>query len=262
MNDKKRNERALSKRKVELALLEEFLVLEGISHEEIVPVDPPSDPLDFIVTLAQGNRVGIELVGVDNKEQRRNNSLIDGHIVPGIARGLKERGVAVSVQLMWKQGLTRFAEEPKRIDSFIRSALDLVCQKAPNVGDEDVVLSVLDEDEERQLCAHGLNDVDSLAIQRVENLNQVSVLSFPLWLSPTLDEEGDGPVINVLEKKEMKLAEYRKRAQGGEVWLLIVTGAAFEQHVVASKVETRNAQTGFDRVYLLDLRERRVERLK
>ncbi|MET0401246.1 MAG: hypothetical protein ABW123_02535, partial [Cystobacter sp.] len=61
-----------------------------------------------------------------------------------------------------------------------------------------------------------------------------------------LDQEGDGPVIKVLEKKEMKLTEYRKRAKGGEIWLLIVTGAAFEQHVVASKVEIRSAKTGFD----------------
>jgi hypothetical protein len=50
--------------------------------------------------------------------------------------------------------------------------------------------------------------------------------------------------------------------QGGEVWLLITTGAAFNQNVAASLVSTKLVETGFDRVYLLDHNEQCTARLK
>lgn len=205
------------------------------------------------MNLDQQTRVGIELVGVDDEGHTSTIALIDRVIIPGIKEGLRDRGVVASVHLHWKPGLSSFELGPKQ---FIQAVVDLADREASNAKKgEEVVFE--DDDEDQRLLELGLDDLDVLSIT-VGGLTQAEVLSSP----PAIWMEGDEPVLAALLKKEKKLLEYRNRAQGGEVWLLITTGAAFSQNVAASMVSTKLVETGFDRVYLLDHNEQRTARLK
>jgi hypothetical protein len=65
-----------------------------------------------------------------------------------------------------------------------------------------------------------------------------------------------------IRDKEDKLPEYKRILGDGDVWLLFVTGARFEQNVYTSLVKERNMQSKFDRIFLLDLRDETVVTLK
>lgn len=231
--------------------LDRFLALQGIRPEAI----RAGDPLDFILDLGGGCRVGVELVGVDDEAQRKNNAMADRHIAQKVDAALREQGYVLQVQLIWKFDLTQFSENPKRLRVFLDKLMAVINKEAPSLGDDEFVLS--DDEEDHQLQDLDLAELSDLVLRKMDHLTEPEVLSIPMaWA------QGSSGIMTALRDKEDKLPEYRRILGDGDVWLLFVTGARFEQNVYASLVKERNMQSKFDRVFLLDLRDEPVVTLK
>lgn len=231
--------------------LDRFLALQCIRPDAI----RAGDPLDFILDLGGGRRAGVELVGVDDEAQRKNNAMVERHIAQKVDAALREQGYVLQVQLIWKFGLAQFSEDPKRIRVFLDKLMAVINKEAPSLGDDALVLS--DDEKDQQLQGLDLAELSDLVLQKMDHLTEPEVLSIPMaWA------HGESGIVKALRDKEDKLPEYRRILGNGEVWLLFVTGARFEQNVYASLVKERNMQSKFDRVFLLELRDETVVTLK
>lgn len=230
--------------------LDHFLALQGIRPEAV----RVGDPLDFILDLGDGRRVGVELVGVDNDAQIKNNLMAD-RLAQKVDAALREKGFVIQVQLLWKFDLIRFSENDKRINVFLNNLMAVINKEAPFLGDDAFVLS--DDEENHQLQDLDLSELSDLVLQKMEHLTEPEVLSISMaWA------KGESGFMAALRDKEDKLPAYRRILGDGDVWLLFVTGSRFEQNVYASLVKERELQSKFDRVFLLDLRDETVVTLK
>src|SRR5262249_23176336 len=73
--------------------------------------------------------------------------------------------------------------------------------------------------------------------------------------------EGDGAhrVLEAVRRKESKLSAYVREARISQLWLLLVTGDGIGQ---SPPIEDLRIESRFDRVYVLDARDRRLFSLK
>ena len=68
-------------------------------------------------------------------------------------------------------------------------------------------------------------------------------------------------MIEAVRGKEQLLRAYAGDASLEEIWLLLVTGDAWQQATDSELTEQTRVETAFDRVYLMDLRTADVQRV-
>ncbi|HET7786658.1 MAG TPA: hypothetical protein VFL36_11865 [Myxococcales bacterium] len=156
------------------------------------------------------------------------------------ARGeLEARGLDVRVQVQFPALSTYFLEHPRRVAPLAREIADLAAAAvAPAVVGED------------GLRALGIEGPVRVVVQRSGEGPSVQTQSGPA----DFEAEGAHRLFEAVRSKEAKLSAYA--CEVSRVWLLLVTGESAAQP--AAGIENLHIESRFDRVFVLDARDRRL----
>ena len=162
---------------------------------------------------------------------------------------LEARGLDLHVQVHFPALSTYLVTHPRRVAPLARRIADVAATSdVESAPDSEVVIA---GDELAQL---GIEGPRLLAFQRFAGHSGPSVQ----MQGGTIEGEGAHRVVEAVRSKEAKLSGYARDASISRLWLLLVTGESITQTVVAMRIEDLQIESQFDRVYVLDARDRRL----
>ncbi|BDG05996.1 hypothetical protein [Anaeromyxobacter oryzae] len=223
-------------RETERRHIEEFLRLAGITATSFDQPDPP----DAILTI-DGRRVAVEhceLFERDLAENRSNVLALEGLLT----KELKASGLCLLV------GIGANAASPafRRLRTVERLAKRLAALALAHKDDTPFRPGI------PWIEAQGFPEIVMISVQRSDE--PLAIVSPSFW-GPGTESIGDAVM-----RKEAKLGRYR--ALVDDAWLLLVTGVNWTQATDSVITSGLQVESGFDAVYLLDLRESVVQTLK
>jgi hypothetical protein len=227
-------QQATERRHIEL-----FLELAGLVAETEF-----GDRPDCVLVLA-GRRIGLEhrelydqRVQAHGPHLQRFREFLQGE--------LEARGLDLHVQVQFPALSTYFVAHPRRVLPLAREIADLAA--ARDDGHTPAVIAA------RELLTLGIEGPTLVTFQRFEGECGPSVQT----QSGPADFEAEGAhrVVEAVRSKEAKLPGYSCDATISRLWLLLVTGETVAQTAIG--IENLRIESRFDRVYVLDARDRRL----
>lgn len=197
------------------------------------------------VLVLQGRRIGLEhreLYDQDLQASRPHLRRLGGIL----ESELEARGLPLHVQIQLPPRSAWLVAHPRRFAPLAQRIADFAAGSVlPGV---EVVISG------EQLARLGIEGPRLVALQRPDGRSRPSV---QIEGGP-IEGEGAHRVVEAVRSKEAKLSGYAREASLSRHWLLLVTGETLMQTVAAMRIEDLRIDSQFDRVYVLDARERRL----
>lgn len=224
-------------RATERAHIVEFLRLAEMDDLEGVTFD---DSPDAVLTIG-GRRVGLEHRELEEEVLRANDvNLRDFEDL--LLHELERLGVRLFVGI----GLSADAPQFRK-----RRDVEALARRVTAWARDHVSEAPL-RPSPAWLHKHGFPELVLLSIEPSDEPEAV--------VTPAAWGPGATSVLPAIRAKEVKLARYR--ATVTEAWLLLVTGATWTQMTDIALTTGLEVESLFEAVYLLDLRESRVQCLK
>jgi hypothetical protein len=222
-------------RETELRHIEEFLRLRGLSATSFEQPDPP----DAVLTV-EGRRIAVEHCELYEQDlaANRENVLALEDLLTGELRAL---GIRASVGIGADASSPAFrrrrdvAQLAKRLAALARAHVDNAPFQ-PGIP---------------WIEAQGFREIVMISIDPADEARAI--------VSPSFLGPGALSIHDAVRRKGVKLAAYRATVDAA--WLLLVTGATWTQATDSVLTDGLEVESGFDAVYLLDLREGVVQAL-
>jgi len=223
-----------------------FLELAGF-HANVIPGDRP----DFVLVM-EGRRIGLEhreLIEEELASNEPNFAWLEKELSAELAR----RGLDPHFHLsMSANAAAPFFRKRRQVARLVGQVADFAEALAASVT-VDAPLQV----SAPELAGKGIVELDFLRFERRRafDAGPLACVSRGSW-GPV-----DAAVIEAVRGKEQLLRAYAGDASLEEIWLLLVTGDAWQQATDSELTEQTRVETAFDRVYLMDLRTADVQRV-
>jgi hypothetical protein len=191
--------------------------------------------------LLPGRRIGLEhrelydqRVQAHGPHLKRFREFLQG--------ALEARGLDLHVQVQFPALSTWFVAHPRRVLPLAREIADLAAVRGPAVIASE------------ELFALGIEGPLLVVFQRFDGEGGPSVQTQSGVAG--FEAEGAHRVVEAVRSKEAKLSGYACDGSISWLWLLLVTGESVAQ--TATGIENLRIESRFDRVYVLDARDRRL----
>jgi hypothetical protein len=240
------NERA--QKETEQRHVLEFLARSGIA----ATVEGFGDRPDAVL-LVDGRRVGLEHSELTEPTLAQNADNLMW-FEPALERELSAAHVApditVSVIMRSEAPVLRAR---RQVDALASAVAAFAARRAPQVVvDEDLQVRA------RDLLREGVEGVDVVSIARHDHSLEDGPWAF---VSNGHWGPGDSTALAAVRRKEQRLHAYAGDPSLSEIWLLLVTGDHWTQSTDSALTRWTKVESGFARVYLLDLRIGELQRL-
>jgi hypothetical protein len=215
--------------------IETFVRLSGIAVDDLAFGDSPD-----AVLMTNGRRVAVEHRELEEEDLRsnRDNVLAFEGILD---RELRSLGVRVHVGVGIDASAPLFRRH-RDVEALAKRLALLVRSHASEVPLRPGTPWIREQ---------GFPELVMLSLESGDQPRAI--------VSPAAWGPGTTSIEAAIRAKEAKLATYR--AGVDEAWLLLVTGADWTQMTDSALTQGLKLASDFDAVFLLDLRERRVQRL-
>ncbi len=246
-------------------------LLNGAGALGLIEISAGDDPPD-VTARVDGHLVGIEVSASIEWAKAKSQSLMNSVVLPVAARlaaaaapgevkvGFEHLDIASSDRAKLEQLGSNIAEVVRALAAF-----------APVEGMEAVTMSALLRESARKLPSEGPRLTIHDEIRLPFGVNYVwfvragagpLVLALGSWIEETIPGPGLDEVEQRINDKRMKLPRWRD--QYDERWLVIPCPGFFSRTSVQQAKESgrRYPNTGFDRIYLIDNSDERINLLR
>jgi hypothetical protein len=202
----------------------------------------PGDRPDCVLVLP-GRRVGVEHGELYDQDLQAHRPHLR-RLEEALQAEMKARSLALHIHVDFPARSSYLVSHPRELKPLARRIAELAARvgRAP---DPELVI------EGAALTAAGIQGPSRLAFRRSDRAS-VRMHGGPF--------QGDGAhrVIEAVRRKEAKLSGYARDLSLSQLWLLLVTGESITQTVASLLIEDLRIESRFDRVYVLDARDRRL----
>jgi len=200
------------------------------------------DRPDCVLVLPDG-RVGLEHGELYDQELQAHRPHLE-RLEEALRAELEARGLRLHVHVEFPGRSSYLVSHPRELRPLSRRIADLAAQ-----------LSVQRESEVAV-------DGEQLSAWRIEGPSRIAFCAAESASARTqrgpIEGEGARRVLEAVRRKEAKLPAYARDARISQLWLLLVTGESLTQTVASLSIEDLRVESRFDRVYVLDARDRRL----
>ena len=225
-------QQATERRHIEL-----FLEVAGLRA-----VIEPGDRPDCVLVLP-GRRVGLEHGELYDEDLQAHRPHLQ-RLEEALHSEMEARGLALRVHVDFPARSSYFVSHPREVKPLARRIAALAAAVEAMRHPEIVI-------EGEDLSASGIEGPSRLAFRRWERPS-VRTHGGPF------QGEGAQRVVEAVRRKEAKLSGYARDRSVSQLWLLLVTGESITQTVASLLIEDLRIESRFDRVYVLDARDRRL----
>lgn len=217
---------------------------------------------DFIIAHDE-ELVGLEVAQLTDEDIARAHRTA-AHLAQKNLLSVLERSGKCLLVIMYTQENFKGFDSPESRQRFVENAARFIAFAAdhlpPPIGDAP------DQDDSGEFflangdrCAEaGLPEIHQLQVSTRHPIFGCAVEILPVLTYYS----GDHSLIEkVVAQKEAKRERYVRDTGLAKQWLLLVTGVVGAQPVVSDMVGKTSLQTGFERVYLLDVQQRTITSL-
>ncbi|MFL5310304.1 MAG: hypothetical protein ACJ79H_07630 [Myxococcales bacterium] len=223
-----------------------FLELAGF-HANVIPGDRPD-----CVLVIEGRRIGLEhreLIEEDLASNEPNLAWLEKELSAELARRGLDPHFHVS---MSANAAAPFFRRRRQVARLVGEVADFAEALAASVTfDAPLQISA------PELARKGIVELDFLRFERRRafDAGPLAYVSRGFW-GPV-----DAALVEAVRGKEQLLAAYVGDASLQEIWLLLVTGDAWQQATDSAFTRQTRVETAFHRVYLMDVRTGEVQRV-
>jgi len=203
------------------------------------------DRPDCVLMLA-GRRVGLEHGELYDQDLQAHRPHLR-RLEEALGSEMETRGLDVHVHVHFRSSY--LVSHPRELKPLARRIADLAAAARVKLARQAEV-----EIEGDELGALGIEGPNRLTFRRS---NRASV---QMHVGP-IEGEGAHRVVEAVRRKESKLSGYARDASISQHWLLLVTGESVTQTVASLLIDLK-IESVFDRVYVLDARDRKLLCLK
>ncbi len=223
-----------------------FLELAGLEAEAI-----HGDRPDFVLVVA-GRRIGLEheeLTEEDLASTSTNLTWLESELGAELRRRGADRDLHIAVSVNAASPLFRRRRD---LAELAKQVVGLALERAPRVR-RGVALQIY----ARELQLLGIVGPEFVHLSRTSGALQgaLATVSRGFW------GPGESSVLEAIRRKEQRLPDYVADPTLAEVWLLLVTGEAWQQATDSVLTKWTREATAFQRVYLMDLRTGELQRV-
>jgi hypothetical protein len=215
--------------------IQEFLRLSGLAVDSVEFADAP----DAVLEMGT-RRIGLEHTELEEEDLKANESnLFDFEAM------LQRELQTLDVHLLVGVGLAgneRLFRRRRDVEALAKRLALWVRDNAPMAPLRPST---------RWIAEQGFPELVMLSLEFRDEPRAI--------VSPSVLGPGNMSIEPAVRAKEKKLAAYR--ASVDEAWLLLVTGRSWTQMTDSVITDGLEVETAFDAVFLLDVREGRVQRL-
>lgn len=201
----------------------------------------PGDRPDCVLVLP-GGRVGVEHGELYDQDLQAHRPHLQ-RLQESLQSEIEGRRLALQIYVDFPARSSYLVSHPREVKPLARRIADLAADVARTPGPELVI-------EGDALSASGIAGPSRLAFRRSDRA--------AVWMRGTFQGDGAHRVIEAVRRKEAKLSAYARDPSLSQFWLLLVTGESITQTVASLLIEDLRIESRFDRVYVLDARDRRL----
>jgi hypothetical protein len=207
----------------------------------------PDESPDFVLTLADGRKVGLEVTEVHVENQAKGYAVAE-QLCEEVKVALASRRVTMGVVMSIPHLYVGFSVlRPGRRAELAGLLAKLFEGDVPALANTKSV-----HHEREELTALGIDEVGSVTVNRNDGL----------YVGTTSSGMGSrGGVAQLgIDKKNRKVETYRAKMSGAEQWLLLVTGRSMSSSIWSRVLEDEFVSK-FDHTFVLDCYEAKAFRL-